>query len=468
MRSYWLVFILLVGLLVACSTPTSSPGHSKLETQSIFTKNQQLGRGINFGNYLDADNYEGAWTGGGVIEAYFFDKVKTAGFKSIRLPVSWTHHTSRNVPYTINETFFKRVDWMLDQATQRGLNIIVNVHHYDELNASPQGEEARYLAMWQQIANRYKNRGGNVYFELLNEPHGTFNANPELWNSLLVKALNVVRQTNPTRPVIIGPAGWNGIEWLSRLRLPNDPNIIATVHFYSPFNFTAQGFDGRPRGVNWSSTDTFPSWENWSWNTRLRSVSSGKLEVTFQEANAGFYLNTSTAARNYTSLVINTNQAVSFSVSCSGNNTGQGDSFRTLQTQANEETIFSLTGCSSITNLKMSNTTGAAKTFVISKLELRDSTRRLPLITTAGAALQRQLDIAKRWSDTTGHPIFLGEFGTSIYTAINSRVRWTSYVRSEAEKRGFSWAYWALGANYDVFDLSRKDWNYTLLKALIP
>ena len=33
-------------------------------------------------------------------------------------------------PYTIDPTFFARVDWAVDQAQQRGLTIIVDVHHY--------------------------------------------------------------------------------------------------------------------------------------------------------------------------------------------------------------------------------------------------------------------------------------------------------------------------------------------------
>ncbi len=463
MRSFWLAVSLLFTFLTSCSSPVPNSNETALENQSIYDKNAELARGINFGNYLEANNFEGAWTGGQVIQPYFFDKVKEAGFQTIRLPVGWSYHAGKSAPYTIDETFFKRVDWMVDQATQRGLNIIVNFHYYDELHTNPQSEEARFLAIWRQISNRYKTRSDNVYFELLNEPHGEFNDNPELWNTLLAKALTVVRQTNPTRAVIIGPVSWNSIGFLSRLRLPNDPNIIATVHFYSPIEFTHQGSNEYPKGISWSATNTVPAWDNWSWNTRLRPAYTGALEVSFLGDSSGVYLHTDIAAQGYTSLAVVTNKAMSFQISC-----GSGSS-KPLQTRTNQEAVVDLTGCSSITDLQLANQTGAAQTFILSKLELRGSGQTpRSLLIPAGTAIRRALTVAKRWSNSTGRPIFLGEFGTNIYADTDSRANWTSYVRSEAEKRGVSWSYWAFGADFDAFDLTRKDWNYPILKALIP
>jgi hypothetical protein len=54
--------------------------------------------------------------------------------------------------------------------------------------------------------------------------------------------LAIVRQTNPTRRVIIGPTQWNSREKLDTLKLPeNDRNILVTFHYYDPFHFTHQG-----------------------------------------------------------------------------------------------------------------------------------------------------------------------------------------------------------------------------------
>ena len=93
-----------------------------------------LVRGVNFGNMLEAPN-EGEW--GLTVQEIFFDKVIEAGLDHIRLPVSWTNHALPQPPYTIDPIFMNRVDWAIRQATDRRLKVILNVHHYDELNENP-------------------------------------------------------------------------------------------------------------------------------------------------------------------------------------------------------------------------------------------------------------------------------------------------------------------------------------------
>jgi endoglucanase len=41
-------------------------------------------------------------------------------------------------------------------------------------------------------------------------------------------------------------------------------------------------------------------------------------------------------------------------------------------------------------------------------------------------------------------------------------------VREEAEKRGWSWAYWEFGAGFGVYDRTREAYREELLRALIP
>ena len=73
------------------------------------------------------------------------------------------------------------------------------------------------------------------------------------------EALAIIRKTNPARTVIIGPGHWNGIGYLEQLELPkNDRNIIVTVHYYSPMEFTHQGASwssSRDKiGIEWNAT----------------------------------------------------------------------------------------------------------------------------------------------------------------------------------------------------------------------
>lgn len=201
-----------------------------------FTQAEQLGRGINFGNMLEAPN-EGDW--GLTLQEEYFELVKNAGFQTVRLPVRWSAHTETKPPYTIDEKFFARVDWAIQQAMQRGLNIVINTHHYQELMTNPTQERPRFAAMWKQIAERYKNYPASVIFELYNEPNAM---SDKIWNQIAAETLQVVRASNPTRNVIIGGIDYNSVNGLLALRLPEeDKHIIATFHYYLPFEFTHQG-----------------------------------------------------------------------------------------------------------------------------------------------------------------------------------------------------------------------------------
>ncbi len=194
-----------------------------------------LGRGINFGNALDApEEAEHALR----LRPRYFDEIGAAGFDTVRLPAAWSAHAAETAPYAIGQDFFERVDRAVDAALVRDLNVVLNVHHYHELNQAPDEHAERFLALWRQIAARYADRPAPLHFELLNEPRSAMTA--ERWNALLPHALAAVRESNPERAVLVGPAEMNDIRALAKLDLPDDDHLVATVHYYAPFEFTHQ------------------------------------------------------------------------------------------------------------------------------------------------------------------------------------------------------------------------------------
>lgn len=220
-----------------------------------FEMNARLGRGVNFGNALEAPR-EGDW--GVTLEALHFQRAREAGFATVRLPIRWSAHAQARAPYTIDETFFRRVDWAVDQALSRGLHLVLNVHHYEEMAANPRDHVDRWLAIWRQVASRYRGAPESLVFELMNEPNGALTA--ALWNEMVADAVHAIRATNPTRTLIVGPTGWNGVWALPTLQLPDDPHLIVTVHLYDPFSFTHQGaewVDGSEAwlGTTWTGTE---------------------------------------------------------------------------------------------------------------------------------------------------------------------------------------------------------------------
>jgi endoglucanase len=205
-----------------------------------------IGRGVNFGNMFEAPT-EGAW--GLTVTDDFIDKATAAGFTSVRLPVRWSNHASAQAPFTIDAAFMARVASVVDKLLAKNVVVVLNMHHYrqldgDQLDAGeasvPSGVvDVRFVMLWEQIAPYFQGRGPRLVFELYNEPHGRMNGEP--WNVLAARALRVVRRTNPDRAVVIGPTSWNSASDLRLLKMPNDANLIATVHNYNPFRFTHQG-----------------------------------------------------------------------------------------------------------------------------------------------------------------------------------------------------------------------------------
>lgn len=264
LRSRWSncgASLALTFLLFGCSKESSNPLMSNEGTSPTgldpFAQNARLGRGMNFGNALEAPN-EGDW--GVTLKSEYFDLIKNAGFTSVRIPIRWSAHAATSVPYVIATSFLQRIDWAIEQALSRKLAVVINIHHYDEMMNAPASHKARFLAIWEQLATRYKNYSGDLFFELLNEPNSLLTS--DLWNQYLQEAITVIRQTNPGRILVVGPAFWYNLNALDALALPaTDRSLIVAFHYYNPFQFTHQGAEWVPGsdawfGTTWSGTST--------------------------------------------------------------------------------------------------------------------------------------------------------------------------------------------------------------------
>ncbi|MFA5257047.1 MAG: glycoside hydrolase family 5 protein [Opitutales bacterium] len=212
--------------------------------------NTLIGRGINVGNALEAPT-EGEW--GVTIEDKFFTIIDDARFDSVRIAVCWSAHAGSHYPYSIDPAFFERIDTVLDQALSRGGAVILTMHHYNELYDDPSAHIDRFLAIWKQISERYKERPLKLVFEPLNEPHNNLGA--PTWNKLIKSVLDVIRVTNPDRFLVFGPVNYNGVRQLESLELPEDDrHIIAMFHYYLPYTFTHQGAHWAAGSNEWLGT----------------------------------------------------------------------------------------------------------------------------------------------------------------------------------------------------------------------
>ncbi len=214
--------------------------------------NARLGRGINLGNSWESTGSDdGGW--GNPIRDTDFGIIKAAGLNSVRIPVQWSQDADP-VTHNVSPTRLAGVMEDIQLAINNGLAVVVNFHHYFQLNCygggySSQGckydatkfeqEKAHFLAMWANLATAL-----NVFpdsmlvLEILNEPSIPSAGRVD---SLMNDAYNVIRAVAPGKTIMFESYHLAKFYELASLHLPPDGNIIFSGHYYEPYQYSHQG-----------------------------------------------------------------------------------------------------------------------------------------------------------------------------------------------------------------------------------
>jgi len=201
------------------------------QTASAF----KMKRCVNMGNSLETPNGV-SW--GRAYTAADYNRIRAAGFDTVRIPIRWSDYTGPEPDYRIHPDFMTLAKKNLANAKAAGLNVILNVHHFEELMENPQGHMKRFRAIWRELATTFAGEPSNIWFEVLNEPHK--NLKGKLMQGAQLVAIAAIRESNPNRIIILGGEEWSGINSLSTNIAPPDNNIVYTFHYYDPFDFTHQ------------------------------------------------------------------------------------------------------------------------------------------------------------------------------------------------------------------------------------
>ena len=318
MNSQFFALFFLLSCVLTASCPRTSvaqPAQTALAAsapdvdQETFLAARALGRGINLGNTFDAPK-EQYW--GVTYDETLLDRIKEAGFKTLRLPVRWTTRAAATAPYTVDPRFLKRIASVVDAAFKRDLRVVMNMHHYRQLNGEALDEaefavadeivDERFLAIWAQIAQHFKSYPDTLLFEPMNEPHNRLAA--DKWNGLFEAVRGVIRVQNPKRYIVVGPSQWSNAAALPTLKInTNDRRLIVTIHTYDPFEFTHQGagwtnLKNSATGItccsavqldaivkplvlakNWSQTNRRPIWVG-EWGSFDKAPLASRLQYT--------------------------------------------------------------------------------------------------------------------------------------------------------------------------------------------
>lgn len=262
--------ILVLAVVIASLGSGASRTHAA-ETLTGATAQEivaQMGVGFNFGNTLDATGGSGmnvksqeiSWGNPQITQAQM-DDVAAAGFKTVRIPITWQRFIYKSDGgYMIDGSILERVAEVVDYAYNSGLFVIINMHHESwiddkdlDINYEAIGEKLG--DSWAVIADYFADYDQRLIFEGMNEPRmvgkstewtGTKDAYTAI-NYLNRCFTDAVRSNhkghNDERCLMIpGYAAANSAAVLTALEIPEfdgEPvnNIIVSVHGYTPYNF---------------------------------------------------------------------------------------------------------------------------------------------------------------------------------------------------------------------------------------
>jgi len=204
--------------------------------------------GWNLGNTMDASPGETGW-GNPKTTQEMIDALKAMGFKTVRIPVTWSSHLGPAPDYTIDKAWLDRVEEIANYALKDGMYAIVNTHHdgWVRLTAAGQAQGTNEAAkVWSQIATRFKDYSDYLILETFNEPKGSQNqyggGTPEtraILNSYHLASVKAIRATggnNAKRFIMCAThAATPSDAAIKDLVIPNDdPRVIVSIHTYYP------------------------------------------------------------------------------------------------------------------------------------------------------------------------------------------------------------------------------------------
>ncbi|MBK1877370.1 cellulase family glycosylhydrolase [Pelagicoccus mobilis] len=222
----------------------SANGELRQSTQSGLV----LGQGVNLSHWLSQRGPDREWPDSNdFFTAADVALLASQGWDHVRLPIEesimWKKNGKRN------KEAFETLDTVITWIEAAGLKAIVdlhivNSHHFNAVHDG--GENTLFTSeasqellcdLWRDLSS-FLNKWDNDFlaYEVLNEAVADEH---DQWNFVIAKAINAVRELEPNRPIVVGSNRWQLASSFPFLRLPsNDPNLILSYHFYSPFRFT--------------------------------------------------------------------------------------------------------------------------------------------------------------------------------------------------------------------------------------
>jgi endoglucanase len=254
-----------------------------MRNMSSMQLSAQMSPGWNLGNSLEASGAAYTWGSTNFNEAAWgnaratqtlFNAVKGAGFKSVRIPVSWKQYADAND--NISPQWMERVTEVVNYAHNAGLVAMINIHWdggwMQPTYAQQATANARLTKFWTQIANNFKNHDDTLLFAGTNEVMVDGNYNPPTteycevqkgFNQAFISAVRGSGGNNANRHLVVQAFNTN-IDHANTCNatMPGDwvaNRLMMEVHYYDPFDFT---LDANSSAWKWGQAANPSGWAN--------------------------------------------------------------------------------------------------------------------------------------------------------------------------------------------------------------
>ena len=207
-------------------------------------------RGINLGGWLSQfDRYDEKHFDS-FIEEQDISDIARMGYDHVRVPIDYCLlEDEEGKPL---ETGFRYLEQCRKWCRTHGLNMLIDLHEcygysFDPLKKDmdrsrffyDKALQARFLALWRRIAERFADDPEHVAFEPLNEVVPAEVA--DAWNQVAAEYIRMMRGIVPDSWLVIGGVCYNNVLSVPLLHFPLDDHIVYNFHCYEPLIFTHQG-----------------------------------------------------------------------------------------------------------------------------------------------------------------------------------------------------------------------------------
>jgi endoglucanase len=194
----------------------------------------RLSRGVNLAGWLDGERPR-------PFSDETLRRLRRLGFDHVRLPFDGERVMPSFEAGRAGQSL-DELDQALDALERAEFLVVLDLHPGARFQAlariAPQSAEADLSAAWTRLSTRLKRRPNDgLIYELLNEP----TAAPEIWAGQRARLIKDLRAREPRRTLMIGEAGFERVDDLTRALPAPDDNVVYAAHFYDPFPFTHQG-----------------------------------------------------------------------------------------------------------------------------------------------------------------------------------------------------------------------------------